>query len=69
MIQEEMHCKGVEVPEPSSEAEENDDADNEKGDSIKEGGDGGSSSNGGDDVGAEGSSERDDASPKVDITD
>jgi hypothetical protein len=68
MIQEGMCGKGVEVPESSSKAEVNDDADNEEEDSSEEGGDGSSSRNGGDDGRAEASSECDDASPKVDVT-
>jgi hypothetical protein len=67
MIQGEMNGKGVQVPEFSSEAEENDDADNEEEDSGEEGDDGSSRSNDGDDGGVEASSERDDASLKVEV--
>jgi hypothetical protein len=57
LIQEEMHGKGIEVPESSSEADDNEDTDDEEEGSGEEGGDG---SNSGDD-GAKASSEHDDA--------
>jgi hypothetical protein len=69
LIQEEMHGKGIEVLESSSEAEDNEDADDEEEGSGEEGGDGSSNSDDGDDDGVEASSECDDSSPKVDITD
>jgi hypothetical protein len=53
LIQEEMRGKGIEVPESSSEAEDNEDADDEEEGSGEEGGDGSSSSDDGDDDGAE----------------
>jgi hypothetical protein len=67
LIQEEMCDKGVEVPESSSEAEDNEDANDKEEGSGEDGGDG-SSSDDGDDDRAEASSEHDDSSPKVDIT-
>jgi hypothetical protein len=67
LIRDEMCGKGVELPESSSEAEENDDANNEGNDSSEEGSDGNNSSNNNDDDGDEARSDREGASPKVDI--
>jgi hypothetical protein len=68
LIQKEMCAKGVEVPESSSEAEDNRDVDIEEEGSGEDGGDGSNNSDDGDDDRAEASSENDDSSPKVDIT-
>jgi hypothetical protein len=68
LIQEEMRGKGVEVPDSSSEAEDNEDADDEEEGSGEEGGDGSSNSDDGDDDGAEVGSDHDDSFSKVDIT-
>jgi hypothetical protein len=68
LIQEEMRGKGIEVPESSSEAEDNEDAKDEDQGSSDEDGDGSSSDDDGDDNGTEASFEHDDSSPKVDIT-
>jgi hypothetical protein len=68
LIQEEMCGKGIEVPESSSEAEDNEDADDEEEGSGEEGCDGSNSSDDEDDDGAEVGSDRDDSSLKVDIT-
>jgi hypothetical protein len=69
MICEEMRGEGIEVPETSSEAEENDGAEKKEDGSRKEGNDGSSSSDNDDDDGGEASSDREGASPKVDIID
>jgi hypothetical protein len=63
-----MCGKGVEVPESSFEAEDNEDADDEMEGFGEEGDDGSSSGDDGDDDGAKASYERDDSSSKVDIT-
>jgi hypothetical protein len=67
MIREKMRGKGIEVPESSFEAEENDDAEREEDGSSEEDNDGScSSSNDGDD-GDEANSDHEGASPKVDV--
>jgi hypothetical protein len=61
--EEETRGKGIEAPESSSEDEDNEDTDNVEEDSGEDDGD--SSSSGG----AEDSSDHEESSPKVDITD
>jgi hypothetical protein len=67
MIREEMHGKGIEVPETSFEAEENNDAEREEDGSSEKGNDGGSSSDNDCDEGDEASSGHERASSKVDV--
>jgi hypothetical protein len=68
LIQEEMHGKGIETPESSSEAEDDKDANDGEEDSREDSDDGSNSGDDRDDDRAGASSEHDDSSPKVDVT-
>jgi hypothetical protein len=68
LIEEETRGKGIEAPECSSEAEDNEETDDGEEDSGEDNGDGSNSGDAGDDDGAEASSDHDDSSPKVDIS-